>query len=451
MNPVILHPPMLSGAQFDLLRQNPDRGWRLETYLTLGSNTVMFKADKTPLGFLDEQRELYREIPCHLVQFYVYLTEYCKKPLDETAFSQFNTYLSALRERNLRAVLRFAYEFEVNRKTGPTSRRIYQHLRQIKAWFAEHPELVSETVLVVQAGVIGAWGEWHTARFPHNQKKTLLKICDAVPQTLPVQVRMQSFKDKIRSLPQAQRVGYHDDFLVGAYHKWNTPAGKPGTTAFERFQAESRLTLNDGEMPWGRDKTHQNGFIDGYEMLTACAQRSLSTLSLVHNFIEEDGRFNAVRWQSETLTAERAKALGCPFASEYFQTGERTVFDYLTDHLGYQIALRKIEIADSEHGMQKITLTLENNGFALPYGFSDLSLHIKLNDGTAHIVPFADFTPEKLLGGETVSLTVQADLQKADQIGVSLQKPLHTPLLVRFANSCDFADGIHWFDLPSYL
>ncbi len=447
MDSILLHTPLIEGEEFSLLRQNPDRGWRLETYLTLGSNTVMFKAGKTPLGFLDEQRALYQDVPCHLVQFYVYLTEYCKKPLDEKAFSQLNAYLSALRARNLRAVLRFAYEFEVDRKTGPTSRRIYQHLRQIKAWFSEHAELVSETVSVVQAGVIGAWGEWHTARFPHNQKKTLLKICDAVPQELPVQVRMQSFKDIIRHLPQAKRVGYHDDFLVGAYHKWNAPAGKPGTEAFERFQAESRLTLNDGEMPWGRDKTHQNGFIDGYEMLTACAQRSLSTLSLVHNFIEEDGSFNAVRWQTETLTADRAKALGCPFAPEYFQAGERTVFDYLTDHLGYQIVLRKMEIADSENSGRRITVTLENNGFALPYGFTNLSLHIKTNDGTTHTVPFADFAPEKLLGGETACFSVQADWRDAEQIGISLQKPLHTPLYIRFANACAFADGIHWFSL----
>lgn len=43
METILLHPPMLEGLEFQKLRQNPDRGWRLETYLTLGSNTVMFK------------------------------------------------------------------------------------------------------------------------------------------------------------------------------------------------------------------------------------------------------------------------------------------------------------------------------------------------------------------------------------------------------------------------
>ena len=54
MDTILLHPPLLEGEGFSVLRQNPDRGWRMETYLTLGSNTVMFHEGKTPLGFLDE-------------------------------------------------------------------------------------------------------------------------------------------------------------------------------------------------------------------------------------------------------------------------------------------------------------------------------------------------------------------------------------------------------------
>lgn len=193
MDTILLHPPLLEGEGFSVLRQNPDRGWRMETYLTLGSNTVMFHEGKTPLGFLDEQIELYRDTPCALVQVYVYLTEYCKRALDDTAFAQLQAYLEGVRERKLRVLLRFAYEFDVNRKVGPTSRRIHGHLRQIKQWFAEHEPLVRDTVLVLQAGVIGAWGEWHTARLYHNKKKMLYALCDTAPAYLPLQVRMQKF------------------------------------------------------------------------------------------------------------------------------------------------------------------------------------------------------------------------------------------------------------------
>lgn len=452
MEPILLHPPLLEGSEFDLLRQNPDRGWRLETYLTLGSNTVMFKPGETPLGFLDAQRELYRGTPASLVQFYVYLTEYCKKPLDQNAFGQLGAYLEALRERKMRAVLRFAYEFETDRKIGPTSHRIYAHLKQIQQWFSENEALVRDTVAVVQAGIIGVWGEWHTARFPHNRKKVLLKICDAVPAFLPVQVRMQVFKNKIRQAPQAQRVGYHDDFLVGAYHKWNAPADAPGTEAFHLFSEESKYTYNDGEMPWGRDKTHQDGFIDGCEMLTACAQRSLSTLSLVHNYIEEGGQYNAVRWQKEMLSAVHVRELGCPCASAYFTENgaelERSVFDYLTDHLGYQIAVREISVAASENGGQAITVKLSNSGFALPYGFTDLQLHLFHKDGRVQTYPFKDYAPEKLLSGKTAHFTVLCDCQDIEKIGISLQKG-STKAAVRFANRGEYQNDIQIFSVKN--
>lgn len=450
METIFLHPALLEGKEFDLLRQNPDRGWRLETYLTLGSNTVMFHPNETPIGFLDAQRDLYRDTPVSLVQFYVYLTEYCKKPLDDQAFRQLNDYLQALRARGLRAVLRFAYEYETDRKTGPTSHRIHGHLKQIEQWFHDNDALVRETVAVVQAGMIGVWGEWHTARFWHNPKKTLLKICDAVPAYLPIQVRMQVFKDKIQNTPQAARVGYHDDFLVGAYFKWNTPADAPGSAAFKSFSEESRFTYNDGEMPWGRDKTHQDGYIDGYEMLTACTQRSLSTLSLVHNFIEENGQYNAVRWQKEMLTAVRVRELRCPCASAYFTENgvalERSIFDYLTDHLGYQIAVREICIADAENGKQTVTLKLSNDGFALPYAFSKLQLHISQKDGSVKNFSFTDYAPEKLAGGATAIFSAECACCDIERIGISLQKET-TKATIRFANRSVYQNGIQWFSV----
>ncbi|MCI5738383.1 MAG: DUF4874 domain-containing protein [Ruminococcus sp.] len=452
MDTILLHPPLLEGEGFSVLRQNPDRGWRMETYLTLGSNTVMFHEGKTPLGFLDEQIELYRDTPCALVQVYVYLTEYCKRELDDTAFAQLQAYLEGVRERKLRVLLRFAYEFDVDRKVGPTSRRIHGHLRQIKQWFAEHETLVRDTVLVLQAGVIGAWGEWHTARLYHNKKKMLYALCDTAPAYLPLQVRMQKFKDCVQNTENAARVGYHDDFLVGAYHKWNTPAGEPDSERFQSFVKESRFTLNDGEMPWGRDKTVHEGCIDGYEMLTACAEHSLSTLSLTHNYIEEGGQFNMVRWQSEKLNALRASELGCPHTSAYFtQNGkalERTVFDFLTDHLGYQIAVREILAGDAADGRQTATVKLSNDGFALPYAFTKLRLHIADANGNVKQFDFTDYMPEKLTGDSTAAFSVTGDFGAIQKIGLSLEKEVYTPSAVRFANRCAFDEnGVNWFEI----
>lgn len=442
-------PEIMSAAEFSRLRENPDRGFRIETYITLGSNTVMFHPEQTPEQYLDAQLELYKDVPVKLVQVYVYLIEYCHAPLDEKAFFQLKSYLEALQARGLRAVLRFAYEFSVNRKTGPRSGRIYKHLSQLREWFAENRTFVSDTVLVLQAGVIGAWGEWHTAKYPHNQKNILFRICQLPPAEIPIQVRLQALKDKLAQTPDYEKIGFHDDFLVGGYHKWNTSGGAPGSRAYERFVQESKNALNDGEMPWGRDKTVNNGYIDGKEMLVQCRDHALTTLSITHNFIEENGCFNAVRWQTEKLGKKDAMKLGCTFFSSYFkdasgQPVERTVFDFLTDHLGYQIAVTSIEIQDNNLHIQ-----LANNGFALPFGFTEMKLCLKDQNGDCTVYPVQAYTPEKLCGGESARFTVKIADGIYTELGILIRKPHLEQGYIRMANHCEFRDGFNLIDLKA--
>ena len=78
----------LTGDDYALLRQNPDRGFRLEAYLRLGSGSAVFHPGFLAGAYLEKQLVFYREEDCKLVQLYVYLSEYLDRPLDAHAFSQ---------------------------------------------------------------------------------------------------------------------------------------------------------------------------------------------------------------------------------------------------------------------------------------------------------------------------------------------------------------------------
>ena len=149
----------LTGDDYALLRQNPDRGFRLEAYLRLGSGSAVFHPGFLAGAYLEKQLVFYREEDCKLVQLYVYLSEYLDRPLDAHAFSQLETYLETLRQKRLRALLRFAYEEEADRKNGPVTAQILAHAGQISVWMEQHEALVYETVAALQAGFNGAWGE----------------------------------------------------------------------------------------------------------------------------------------------------------------------------------------------------------------------------------------------------------------------------------------------------
>lgn len=437
----------LTGDDYALLRQNPDRGFRLEAYLRLGSGSAVFHPGFLAGAYLEKQLVFYREEDCKLVQLYVYLSEYLDRPLDAHAFSQLETYLETLRQKRLRALLRFAYEEEADRKNGPVTAQILAHAGQISVWMEQHEALVYETVAALQAGFNGAWGEWHTAKHHHSGKKLMEAICQMAPAQLPIQVRTLPIWEKAPHQEQG-RIGFHDEYLVGAHFKWNSDRGRFWNRRERTFRALSRLRFNDGEMPWGKDTVYQNGRIDGLQMLACCANHSLSTLSISHNYREGGGSFNMLRWQGEALAPEQLDFYQCPYHPAYFtnhagQPIRRTIFDYLCDHLGYQIHLldcgahRDIK---NENFTHEICFTLLNKGFALPYTLSRLTVSISNREGK--VVDYeASYLPEQLASGEKASFIVPVRAEMGSKIGIRLCHPSAPAFSARFANAIPFEDG----------
>ena len=54
----------LTGDDYALLRQNPDRGFRLEAYLRLGSGSAVFHPGFLAGAYLEKQLVFYREEDC---------------------------------------------------------------------------------------------------------------------------------------------------------------------------------------------------------------------------------------------------------------------------------------------------------------------------------------------------------------------------------------------------
>ncbi len=427
--------------EYSSLRTNPDRGFRMEVYMMLGSHHAVFGGeDKDAIDYLKEQLRFYRDDTFHLAQVYVYLTEYCKKDLDEKAFSQLEEYLMELKKCGIRAVLRFAYEREMDRKEGPKNSMVITHTKQIKKWLGEHRELVSETVAVIQAGMVGAWGEWHSAKYRHNTKKTLKAIFDMVPDYLTLQVRTESLMRKDKTFFADKRLGHHDDFLIGEFFKWSYMESRPGTEKYKELMERAAHTYNDGEMPWGRDSTYNKGYIHGEKMLFMCNEQSLSTLSLTHNYKEAGGPYNMERWRGEYITPAELDEMGCHYNPNYFRDKDgnefvRTIFDYLADHLGYQLSAEDFSV--SEKGA---CVTLKNYGFALPYHLDCLTLITDKGEIAAQ-----DYSPENLLSGMENSFSFGKLPEGAKALGIRLYESRCPSLCATLANDFDFKDGINYF------
>ena len=105
-------------------------------------------------------------------------------------------FFDKLRSLGKKAVLRFAYEtqFLGRAATGPTLEDIIRHTEQLKSFLEENKDVIQ----VVQAGMIGAWGEWHSSfhglEKSDDTKRTILQhICRMTPEGRAVQMIINGF------------------------------------------------------------------------------------------------------------------------------------------------------------------------------------------------------------------------------------------------------------------
>ncbi len=318
---------------------NPERGF-IHTYAV----------HSTGQGLNANQlRELRAQNVTLILRIY-YLEDFKTAPLSSEELLLITNDMQKLRDAGLKCVLRFAYTDDMS-GTDASVAIIEQHLDQLKSTFEENKDVIA----FVQAGFIGAWGEWHSSSngltTVENQKKVLFKLLNVLPEETMVQVRTPKIKQDIfnTSIPlepeiaytnqNRARVGHHNDcFLAGGtdYGTYtNIPADK------EYISKEALYVPTGGETcpPVG----------DLPDCPTALAEMKL----LKWTYLNLD-------WYQPVINAW--KSSGC--------------FDELQRNLGYRLSLvfgkfPKQAVADQNF---KVEIILSNKGYAPLYNFKATSI-----------------------------------------------------------------------------
>lgn len=368
---------------------NPGRGFRLETAVD-----VLEQKDD-PTTQLRELSRKYASDSVSLSQSYFYLTYLIDKELTEENFSTMQRYFDELQRQGKKAVLRFAYEKDFVRRepVGPTLEQALAHLDQLKPFLEKNKDLI----LVVQAGIIGAWGEWHSSihgleNSEEAKKAVLEKLLSVVPEEKNVQVRVPEFKNLLRDKPELyRRISFHDDFIVIRPDRWDGDMHE-GTSNFNQIVEESPYLVVDGELPWGfwsvgadPDSPSAGWIIDGMQVARRLFLQHFTSLSIIHNYKEQhpNRRFDESNppeysmavWKKSLITEDSLRAHYMLVSDSYFRKKDgtpvkRAVFDYIRDHLGYRIELQSLQLpATLKKGMNHpLKLKLINRGFATVFG-----------------------------------------------------------------------------------
>lgn len=362
---------------------NPERGLRLEIAVDIKRGCDVWNHNLSGItDHLIAETQQYLSDSISLVQSYFYLHGYIGQDLDDQAFGTMDIYFKQLRELGQKAVLRFAYETGWG-ADGPTLDNLLRHTRQLKPFLEKNKDVIQ----VVQAGMIGAWGEWHSSKHglegSDESKRTILEhIMDMTPKDRYLQIRVPSTKNLIpKNSPVYQRLSFHDDMIIIDPHPWDGNMHE-GTDFFAQIVKESPYSPVDGELPWGTWSVNQDPdtpeagwIIDGVRTARQLFLEHFTSLSAIHNYKEKrgdgNGLFSMMHWKETPITLDYLEKHHMPISSCYFEKKdgtrvERNAFDYIRDHLGYRLELQQLVFGNQikKNADVSLELTLMNRGFS---------------------------------------------------------------------------------------
>lgn len=138
-----------------------------------------------------------------------YLEAFKNSDLSVAQLDLIKTDFERLRSAGIKCILRFAYNSDQNETDAPLS-IIERHLDQLKPIFVNNADVIA----FVQAGFIGAWGEWYyttnNLTTLENKKAVLNKLLEVLPKEIKIQVRTPLYKQEFLgvSTPMESNVGY---------------------------------------------------------------------------------------------------------------------------------------------------------------------------------------------------------------------------------------------------
>lgn len=198
---------------------NPERGF--------------YKQIDNGVALSEQTLKTYRKSNLSMILRLYYLKEFRNAPISNAVLTQFSNDMSILRKAGMKAILRFAYSSDMDELDAPLA-TILQHLDQLAPLFRENKDVIA----VLQAGFIGAWGEWYYTTNNLNtntaRKAVLDKILEVLPADRFVQVRTPNYKRNYLGVQNAMpgsdafsakaiaRIGHHNDCFMAGIDDYGT-------------------------------------------------------------------------------------------------------------------------------------------------------------------------------------------------------------------------------------
>lgn len=383
-----------------LLYNNPNRG--ITGYIDFYDMTI---SDEELYSHMDRTFKRFEtNLSARVYRLYFYPGQYRGRHLDETFYSFAEKVFQYCRDHNVQILLQFAY-YDVNNYNDrtPTTEEIMMHLNDLK----ENGliERNKDVLHVFQTGFVGRFGEWHSENTPTDHKLIVNTLLEILPEGIYTQVRYPGIKDLVDdSHPKKKYIGFNNDAYFGIQNTSDLGGGTftVGEEPWIRvMDKEGAYTPQYAETYYYTEFENHLGFTpDGYACLLGASQLHLTNLNGSNGYLDKgalkDGTM--VRWKSQPVTEKWLQENKIPYSENWFknvdgETVERSCFDFIRNYLGYRFTAKTLSVTENGSDSVKVTLQLQNNGFAAAF---NISSKIAIIDKDGNVVNEAEFgDPEK--------------------------------------------------------
>jgi len=282
-----------------------------------------------------------------LVYGNIRLDEYREIDLPFDFLSEMDTWFAFLRSEGVKVVIRFSYNDGPYPNTEPDARleQILRHIQQVGPVLKRN----SDVIAWVEAGFIGAWGEWHASTYGLDddssaKRKVLFSLLDALPVDRMVLLRypvdiMTIFpvplsREKAFSGTYQSRVGFHNDCFLSSFDDEHT-YGRDGV--FTIISEMNYLSQSTQYVPVGGESC-------AYNPPRSDCPAALAEIARLHFSELSDG------WHPDVLSAWESQ--GC--------------YNEIRNRLGYRFSLISTTFNESvlPGGVLNVDVLLINSGFA---------------------------------------------------------------------------------------
>lgn len=316
---------------------------------------------------------------------YIRLANYRNQDLPADVLQKLDAGFNRIREAGMKVIPRFSYTSEYGSATSEPDAPLWQvqrHIEQLAPYLQKH----ADVLMLLHAGFIGAWGEWHTSSngltSAQNKSSVMQALLLAVPKSRTIQFRYP--RDIMAAYPSAlsesdafdgsdqSRLAHHNDCFLSNYHDSGTWIPESNLEGLKNYIAKISQFV-----PVGGETCSDGGSGARDDCPTALREMARFHWSYIDNNTPS-------RWSNE----------GCRWQ--------------IARSLGYRFQLNQVTLPDQVAQGQVLAMQvdLQNKGYASPFNPRAFEVILR-NTATGAIVTLpVGMDPRRWWGGQSQSLAV---------------------------------------------